>query len=229
MVSSLDLSNPDQTAAYIAAHDADPDAHGLADIQRAIQAQLGSQIARVPLAMDMFTRADGPVAGSASTTGQTWRNSQESTSAVIKNNRFASSGGNGIVTTDLPGHQVKGLTILQVRSNVGPHDAWLYGWFAEAGWPAAVIMQRGSDRVRLGVQAGYALNFLTEVRVGSVADELLTLRLDAVARTASVSIDGRLVVPPLALPSLDWGQAVGLRVGPGASFDHFIALREFAL
>ncbi|MEZ0496744.1 hypothetical protein [Sphingomonas sp. IW22] len=201
----------------------------MADIQQAIQAQLGAQIARVPLAMDMFTRSDGAVAGSTTDTGQTWRDAQGSTSAIIKDNRFASSGGNGIVTTDLPGHQIKGVTIMQVRSNVGPHDAWMYGWFAEAGTPAAVIMQRGSDRIRLGVQAGFALNFMTEARVGSVADELLTLRLDAKARTASVSVDGRLVIPPLAMPQLAWGSAVGLRVGPAASFDHFIALREFAL
>lgn len=212
----------------IDAHDADPDAHGLADIQRAIQDQLGSQVARVPLAMDMFVRANGALAGSKLDSGQSWRNAQATTSAIIQNNRFSSSGGNAVVATDLPGHNLKGITILQIKPNVGPYDAWLYGWFSEQA-PAAVIVQRGSDRVRLGVQNGYALNFMTEVAVGSVADELLTLRLDAANRTASVSIDGRLVIAPLGMPSLNWGSAVALRVGPAASIDHFLALREFAL
>lgn len=212
----------------INAHDADPDAHGLQDLQRALMAQIGSEIARIPLAMDMFVRNDGPIAGSLTVGGQTWRNSQGSSSAIIRNNRYASSSGNGIAAVDLAGHHIKGVTILQVISNVGPHDAWIYGWFSETA-PAAVIVQRGSDRVRLGVQAGYALNFLAERMVGSVADERLTLRLDAAARTASVSIDGQIVIPPLAMPTLSWGAAVGLRVGPAASFDHFVALREFTL
>lgn len=222
------MLSEDHLRAYLAAHDADPTAHGFGDALSALAAQLENSVARYPLAFDMFVRPDGVVAGSSLVTGQTWRNALGTTSAAIANNRFVSSGGNAVAVTDLPGYQIKGSVMIQASLNVAQHDAWIYAWFAETT-PAGVVIQRGSDRVRLGYQSGVTLVFLAEKLISGIAGESLVVRLDAATRAVSVSIDGRLAIDPTIIPPLPSGPTVGLRTGPSASINQFSVFQEFGL
>lgn len=213
----------------ISAHDNDGDAHDLSARLKLLQDQIDEQSRRAWLlaASDTFKRPNGPIAGFTLNTGQTWRNASSSTSGVVANGRFASSGGNGIAAIDVSGVDA-GRSQITYSPIIATGDAWIYTAFREAT-PCGVVVQRGSDRVRLGVINGSSLTFLQEHLGYPAADERVSLVVDMNKRTARVDLNGKSAIPATALPDLNYGPSVVVRVGGTSTINSLTVYQEILL
>lgn len=214
---------------HIAAHDNDPDAHDLRARLQLLQDQIDAQSRRAWLlaATDNFDRVNGPIAGFTLTTGQTWRNGLGTTTGVISNKRFASSSGNAVALIDTPGIET-GRSQVSFSPIVGTGDAWVYVALRESS-SISIAVQRGSDRVRLGILNGTTLSFLAEKLGFQTAGEKVSVVVDMTNRTARVDLNGQPAIPATSLPALQYGVSVGIRVGGTSTIDNLTVYQEILL
>jgi hypothetical protein len=212
------------------AHSNDLTAHGLA----AVREELGIQGAVLKyahltsLSWDEFGRAPGAIGSTPQ--GQAWGGLIGASVPTINNGAaVAVAGGPSIAALTIPGHDY-GLTVAQITgTNIVGGDLWLYAWFEEAT-PAGVVLQRGSDRVRVGLQVGGAITWVQEALIGAQAgQERISLILDGPANTASVQLNGAQLITDAVIPPFQRGAKIGFRLGSDATADHWRLLRREVL